>query len=122
MSKPKIVIKRIYEEPTNSDGQRVLVDRLWPRGVRKSEAALDDWMKEVAPSAELRTWFAHDPKRFDEFAQRYEAELADDELADEVEKLLELVHDHDRVTLVYAAKDEHHNHAVILQEYLRRYS
>lgn len=122
MGRPKIVIKRIYVDADESDGQRVLVDRLWPRGVRKADAKLDHWFKNIAPSAELRTWWDHDPERFDEFAQRYEHELADDEHVDEVRQLIDLIHEHDRVTLLYAAKDETNNQAVVLQDYLRRHS
>ena len=122
MSMPKIVIKRIYEQPQSSDGQRILVDRLWPRGISKAEAALDHWMQEIAPSSELRTWWDHDPKRFEEFAQRYEEELADDDHAEDVTELIDLIHRHDRVTLLYAAKDEDNNQAVVLRDYLRRHS
>lgn len=122
MSSPKIVIKRIYDDADDVDGQRVLVDRLWPRGLSKAQAELDHWFKEVAPSSELRTWFDHDPDRFDEFAKRYEHELDDDAHAEEVDQLIELVHHNDRVTLLYAAKDEHYNHAKVLQDYLRRHS
>jgi len=116
------VIKRIYDDVADTDGQRVLIDRIWPRGVSKESAALDYWFKEVAPSKELRSWFDHDPERFDEFAQRYEEELSDDDHAEEVDQLIELVHDNERVTLLYAAKDESNNQAVVLQDYLRRHS
>ena len=122
MSRPKIVIKRIYDDAEDTDGQRVLVDRLWPRGLSKDHAHLDDWFKEVAPSPELRTWWDHDPARFDEFAQRYEHELSDDIHADAVEQLIDLIHKNDRVTLLYAAKNESVNHAQVLQDYLRRHS
>jgi uncharacterized protein YeaO (DUF488 family) len=122
MSRPKIVIKRIYDDVADTDGQRVLIDRIWPRGVRKESAAIDHWFKEVAPSKELRTWFDHDPERFEEFAQRYEEELSDDDHAEEIDQLIELVHNNERVTLLYAAKDESNNHAVVLQDYLRRHS
>lgn len=122
MSTPKIVIKRIYDEPDDMDGKRVLVDRLWPRGMAKESAALDHWFKEIAPSPDLRKWWDHDPERFDEFAQRYEHELADDEHADEVAELIDLIHNSDRVTLLYGAKDESNNHAKVLQDYLRRHS
>lgn len=122
MSNPKIVIKRIYDDVENSDGQRVLVDRMWPRGVSKERAALDHWCKEVAPSPDLRSWWDHDPQRFDEFANRYEEELSDQEHVAQVDQLIELIHDHARVTLLYAAKDESVNHARVLQQYLRRHS
>lgn len=122
MSHPKIVIKRIYDDADNSDGQRVLVDRMWPRGVSKERAELDYWFKEVAPSPDLRTWWDHDPERFDEFANRYEEELSDEEHVEQVDRLIELIHGHARVTLLYAAKDESVNHARALQGYLRRHS
>lgn len=122
MSNPKIVTKRIYDDADNSDGQRVLVDRMWPRGVSKERAALDHWYKDIAPSPDLRSWWDHDPDSFDEFAHRYEQELSDEDHADAVDQLIELIHDHDRVTLLYAAKDESVNHAQVLQDYLRRHS
>lgn len=122
MSTPKIVIKRIYDDAEHSDGQRVLVDRLWPRGVSKERAQLDHWLKEIAPSPDLRTWWDHDPDRTDEFANRYEQELSDDEHAEAVDELIELIHESSRVTLLYAAKDETLNHAKILLDYLRRHS
>ena len=122
MSRRKIVIKRIYDDADDSDGQRVLVDRLWPRGVSKEQAQLDAWMKDIAPSPELRTWWNHDPDRLQEFADRYEQELSDEDHADAVDELIDLIHDNDRVTLLYAAKDENVNHAKILQDYLARHS
>ena len=111
----KITIKRAYDEPAGSDGYRVLVDRLWPRGVRKETAALDEWDKDVAPSTELRQWFGHDPAKFDEFRARYEAELAG---SDAPKKLLARVTDEDKLTLIYAAKDPACNHALVLRDYL----
>ncbi|MEO6867233.1 MAG: DUF488 family protein [Gaiellales bacterium] len=94
----------------------MLIDRLWPRGVAKDEAALDDWMKELAPSSELRTWFDHDPERFDEFRARYTAELR--EHRDELTELRRRARD-GRLTLIYSAKDEEHNDAVVLAKILR---
>jgi len=112
-------VKRIYERYDASDGIRILVDRLWPRGVAKSAARLDRWLKEIAPSPELRQWFGHRPERFAEFARKYEWELATDETKRVfVDELLSLS---GTVTLLYAAKDERYNHAVVLQEFLRRY-
>lgn len=108
-------IKRVYEHPDAADGYRVLVDRLWPRGVAKADAAVDQWLKDVGPSDELRTWFGHVPERFAEFATRYRAELDGNPAARE---LSEIVGSHDVVTLVYSAKDEQHNQAVVLQGYL----
>lgn len=122
MGKPKIVIKRIYDDADDSDGQRVLVDRMWPRGVSKERAQLDHWFKEIAPSPDLRTWWDHDPDSFDDFAHQYEQELSDEDHAEAVDELVDLIHDHDRVTLLYAAKDESVNHARVLQDYLRRHS
>ncbi|HIW46609.1 MAG TPA: DUF488 family protein [Candidatus Yaniella excrementigallinarum] len=122
MSGRKIVIKRIYDDVDDADGQRVLVDRLWPRGVSKKRAQLDYWFKDVAPSPELRSWWDHDPEHMDEFADRYEQELSDDKHASQVDELIELIHAHPRVTLLYAAKDETVNHARVLQSYLRRHS
>lgn len=107
--------KRIYDEPAVADGYRVLVDRLWPRGVRKEEAALDEWLKDIAPSAELRTWFDHDPVKFAEFRARYRTELMSNKAVD---TLLEIQQKHAVVTLLYGAKDPAINHAVVLQEFL----
>lgn len=109
--------KRAYDAPAANDGYRVLVDRVWPRGVSKDELELDAWRKDLAPSTELRKWFGHDPERWDEFRERYFAEL--DERRDAVDELLEQVGD-GRLTLVYGAKDTEHNQAVALREYLRR--
>lgn len=109
----RLAIKRVYLPPEDGDGQRVLVDRIWPRGVSKREAAVDVWLKDIAPSAGLRKWFGHDPARWDEFGKRYRAELADNDEA--VAQLRELVNA-GRVTLLYGAHDEDHNQARILLE------
>lgn len=114
-----IQIKRIYEPPSEDDGLRVLVDRLWPRGVSKEKAQLDQWAKELAPSTELRKEFGHDPDRWEEFRERYLAELEDQ--SDEVEAFLDGL-EGDKVTLLYGARDEEHNQAVVLAEYLRSVS
>src|SRR4051812_33358455 len=109
-------LKRAYERPAASDGYRVLIDRLWPRGVKREGARLNEWARELAPSDELRRWFGHDPERFAEFRRRYTAELAGQE-----EKLRELrrrARD-GTLTLVYAAHDEEHNDAVVLAQILR---
>ncbi len=111
-------IKRVYDEPAAADGYRVLVDRLWPRGVSKERAALDEWDKDIAPSPELRTWFGHDPAKFDEFRARYEDELAQNSA---VEVFAREVKDKSVVTLLYGAKDSQVNHARVLAEYLRHY-
>lgn len=108
-------IKRIYEPAEESDGQRILVDRLWPRGVSKERAHLDLWLKDVAPSTELRKWFGHDPSKWDEFQERYEAELAHN---DALAELKQVVASHPKTTLLFAAKDEEHNEAVVLANYL----
>jgi uncharacterized protein YeaO (DUF488 family) len=111
-----IQIKRIYDPPAGDDGFRVLIDRIWPRGVKKSEAALDLWLKDAAPSAALRRWFGHDPARWEEFRARYRAELKDQE---EALATLRKHAQRGRVTLLYAARDSEHNNAVVLQELLR---
>jgi uncharacterized protein YeaO (DUF488 family) len=108
-------LKRVYQPPEEGDGYRVLVDRLWPRGVSKGEARLDEWAKDLAPSPELRKWFGHDPARFDEFRRRYLAELAAHE--DELAELRRRARG-ETVTLVYGARDEQHNDAVVLAELL----
>lgn len=110
-----IAIKRIYEEPAASDGFRVLVDRLWPRGMTKERAALDLWLKAVAPSPSLRKWFGHDPAKFAEFQARYVAEL---DANTAVEDLRCICAEHPDVTLLYAAKDPQVNHALVLRDYL----
>lgn len=110
-------IRRAYEGPRRGDGFRVLVDRLWPRGVRRDDLALDAWWKELAPSDALRRWFRHDPSRWEEFKTRYFAEL--DEAAHAVAPLLERARE-GRVTLLYGARDTRHNQAVALREYLER--
>ncbi len=112
---PGIRIKRAYDPAAPSDGTRILVDRLWPRGVKKSEADIAQWMKEIAPSNELRKWFGHDPKRWEEFRRRYKAELAGKrELVSALRELAKK----GPLTLVYSAHDEAHNQAVVLRETL----
>lgn len=110
-----ITIKRAYNQPAANDGYRVLVDRLWPRGVKKETLALDEWCKDVAPSTELREWFAHDPAKFDEFAARYRSELAHSPAAAD---LLGRAAGQSALTLIYAAKDLATNHAVVLRDFL----
>lgn len=109
-------LKRAYEAPLPEDGHRILIDRLWPRGVSKSEARLDEWVKQVAPSTELRTWFGHDLRRWDEFRRRYRAELKE-RAAPELRELRRLARK-GTITLVYSAKDEIHNDAVVLRNVL----
>ncbi|MFD6177655.1 MULTISPECIES: DUF488 domain-containing protein [unclassified Isoptericola] len=113
-----IVVKRVYEPPGPDDGARVLVDRLWPRGVSKEHAHLDRWCKEVAPSTELRQWFHHDPDLFAEFERRYRAELAGNP---EVAELAALGAGDDRLTLLYSAHDTEHNQALVLRDVLLDY-
>lgn len=111
-----VTLKRIYDPAAKSDGYRVLVDRLWPRGIKKEEAAIDEWAREVAPSQELRHWFGHDPGRFEEFRRRYMEELHAHE------EDLQALRDRARkgtVTLLFGARDTEHNNAAVLAEILR---
>jgi uncharacterized protein YeaO (DUF488 family) len=112
-----IQLKRVYEEPSRKDGLRVLVERLWPRGLTKEKAHVDLWLKEVAPSPELRKWFGHEPSRWKEFQKRYREELRDHK--DAVELLKQKSKDQ-TVTLVYAARDEEHNKAMVLKGFLEK--
>lgn len=109
-------IKRVYDEPDAGDGLRILVDRLWPRGLSRDKAAVDQWFKEIAPSAELRRWFGHEPERWSEFRRRYFAEL--DRNPEAVAMLRKTV-GRRRATLLYAAKDGEHNNARALRDYLK---
>ncbi len=111
----QISLKRAYEAPDDNDGLRVLVDRIWPRGVSKEQLRLDRWLKEIAPSNELRKWFGHDPEKWDEFKRRYFSELEQrEELIEELLKNCGA----GRMTFIFSAKDEKHNNAVALKEYL----
>jgi Uncharacterized conserved protein len=110
-----IKIKRVYEEPQEDDGIRVLVDRLWPRGLRKEEAKVNLWLKDLAPSNDLRKWFSHDPSKWEEFKRRYIEEIKGKE---ELRRLLDLIKKEKTVTLLYSTKDEKRNNAVALLEYL----
>jgi uncharacterized protein YeaO (DUF488 family) len=111
----RVQLKRVYEPAAPEDGVRVLVDRLWPRGLRKADAAIDRWMKNIAPSTQLRQWFGHDPERWPEFRRRYTRELQQQAVA--VEELQELARS-GPITLVFAAHDEAHNDAVVLRDAL----
>lgn len=111
----KIQLKRVYDQAGQQDGSRFLVERLWPRGVKKTALANTEWLKEVAPSAELRTWFHHDPKRWGEFRRRYFAELRQHQ--DGLQPILLAAHE-GTVTLVYSSHDTEHNNAVALKEFL----
>ena len=117
MATPDIVSKRIYEPVSPEDGQRVLIDRLWPRGVSKVDAHVDLWFKDIAPSTELRQWFGHDPARWEEVQRRYRAELQAN--PDAVARMRQLANE-GKVTLLYAARDAAHNHALILLEFLNQ--
>jgi uncharacterized protein YeaO (DUF488 family) len=107
-----VKLKRAYDSPDPGDGVRILVDRLWPRGVKKTEAAIDQWAKDVAPSAALRKWFGHDPDRWEEFCERYAAEVS--QHPDQLKQLRELASECP-ITLIYSAHDELHNNAVALR-------
>lgn len=106
-------LARIYDEDIPK-GKRVLVDRVWPRGISKEDAKLDEWLKDIAPSTDLRKWFDHDPDKFDDFNKKYKEELKDN---DAVKKLKDMK---GTIVLLYGAKDEEHNHAVVLKEYLEK--
>ena len=108
-----VAIKRAYDPPSSQDGTRILVDRLWPRGISKKKAALDGWMKEVAPSPALRKWFDHKPERFKEFSRRYRAELKGNRALENLRALK------GKVTLVYGARDPGINHAIVLAKVLK---
>ena len=112
-----LTIKRVYEQKAAGDGFRILVDRLWPRGVSKEKAGVDVWLKDIAPSDTLRKWFGHDPKKWSEFAKKYKAEIAKN--TESLATLTQLLKAHKTVTLVYGAKDTEHNQAVVLQHVLK---
>ena len=112
-----IAIKRIYEDASEKDGYRILVDRLWPRGVSKEEAKLDEWLKDIAPSTALRKWFDHIEERFPEFSERYQAEL--DLKTEEITRLTTIAKKQ-QITLLYSAKNEKFNQAVVLSNYLNK--
>lgn len=112
-----ISVKRVYEAPLPTDGYRILVDRLWPRGLSRDRAAVDEWMKEIAPSHGLRHWFAHDPKKWIAFQQRYRLELKSEASAALLNSIRQKARTQD-VTLLFAAKNEEHNNAVVLRDLL----
>ncbi len=111
----KVSIKRIYEPDDPTDGYRILVDRLWPRRMKRENAKIDKWMKDLAPSSELRTWFGHDPAKWDEFRRRYWEELQHN---DGVDALFDDLKGKKNVTLLYGAKDEEHNQAIVLKDFI----
>ena len=117
--KPKIELARAYDPPKENDHYRVLVDRIWPRGVKKEVLALDAWMKDLAPTTKLRKWFGHDPDRWAEFKKRYFKELKDNQ--DQVSELLESA-DNKSILLLYGAKDEKHNQAAALKEWIENFA
>lgn len=110
----EVMLKRVYEPPSSADGKRILVDRLWPRRLSKDKAKIDRWLKEVAPTTALRQWFGHDPEKWAEFQKRYQAELKSNPAMDELRALSA----RGNVTLLYAARDQVHNEAVVLQKIL----
>ncbi len=114
----KLRLKRVYEAPAESDGLRILADRLWPRGLKKEKAAIALWLKDLAPSHDLRHWFGHDPARWLEFQRRYHQELKARPGA--LAPLRQALQHHETVTLLYAARDEQHNNAVALRNFLAR--
>lgn len=111
-----IQLKRVYEQPAATDGKRILVERLWPRGLTKEKAHLDLWLKQIAPSTQLRKWFDHDPDKWAEFQTRYRAELRGN--GEQTTRLKDEIGKH-RTTLVYAARDETHNAAIVLLDFLK---
>jgi uncharacterized protein YeaO (DUF488 family) len=112
-----IRIKRVYEQPDKDDGVRILVDRLWPRGLTKEKARVDLWLKEIAPSTELRKWFDHDLKKWKSFRRRYETEIRHN---DDLIKMLKQKAREGTVTLIYGARDEKHNEALVLKQFLEK--
>jgi len=115
-----IKLKRVYDLPELGDGRRILMDRLWPRGLKKEEARIDEWMKELAPSDKLRKWFSHDPAKWNEFKLKYMKELEEASKRNSIKKLAQKCRS-EKVTLLYAAKDDQHNNAMVLKEFLERY-
>src|SRR5579884_1417795 len=114
-----IAVKRAYDAPSEKDGRRILVDRVWPRGVRKEELHLDGWYRELAPSTQLRKWFGHDPERWSEFQKRYQAELKNADAREALQELATMAK-RGKVTLLFGARDEEHNQAVVLRDYLKK--
>lgn len=111
-----IKLKRIYEQSSENDGFRILVDRLWPRGISKEDAAIDLWLKDIAPSDELRRWYSHDRNKWEQFRESYMEELGN--MSGQTDRIKELENEYGTITLLYSAKDESHNNAVVLREFL----
>jgi uncharacterized protein YeaO (DUF488 family) len=116
-SEGELRVRRVYEKRVPEDGTRILVDRIWPRGIRKDAGAFDEWAKNAAPSAELRKWFAHDPEKFPAFVEKYREELDQNPAAAELMRTVTELLAHGNVTLVYGAKDEKHNQALVLRDW-----
>jgi uncharacterized protein YeaO (DUF488 family) len=112
-----VKIKRVYDEVSPDDGERILVDRLWPRGIRKDEAKIDEWIKDIAPGNELRKWFAHDPSKWREFKKRYAEELKGQ--SNRIELLIKKAK-RGNITLIFSARDTEHNNAVVLSELISK--
>jgi uncharacterized protein YeaO (DUF488 family) len=115
-----ILLKRAYDKPDQADGFRILVDRLWPRGIKKEDLQLDVWAKELAPSTELRKWFAHDPSRWTEFRRRYRSELTQSHASRSIGQILDAAKPSKTITLLYGARDTEHNEAIILRSLFER--
>ena len=115
--KHQVQVRRIYDDPVNSDGTRILVDRVWPRGVSKDKAALDDWLKDLAPSTDLRKWYSHDPDKFDEFSRRYREELRDDDHTEALTQLKDYAQKN-KLTLLTASKRDDISDATVLKKVL----
>lgn len=111
-----VKVKRIYEPFAEADGYRILVDRLWPRGIKKEKANIDKWLKEVAPSTALRKWYNHDPEKWTQFQKKYHAEIKG---SDAFKELLSDVHEHKTVTFLYSSKEEKYNQAIALQQFIK---
>lgn len=116
MKKYTVNLKRIYDAQTKDDGYRILIDRLWPRGIKKSELQIDEWFKEIAPSTGLRKWFNHEPQKWPAFKRRYKKELKENTASRQLRQKLEK---HEIITLLYAAKDQDHNHGLVLRDFLK---
>ena len=114
-----IHLKRVYDPVADEDGVRILIDRLWPRGVYKEKANVDEWLKEIGPSHNLRQWFQHDPNKFDSFKRKYQQELKSGDQREAFQKLKKIVQDNDVVTFIFAARETNYNHAVILKDMLQ---
>lgn len=115
MKNHHISIKRVFEPASEDDGYRILVDRLWPRGLKKEEAYIDKWLKDIAPSTSLRKWFNHEPEKWSAFEWRYKEELKSNPATD---TLIKIITEHPRITFIYAAANQEHNHAIVLTDFL----